>query len=328
MFVSQKYIRPLLKLRYKNKTSHIFGSIHSTNLNKLTYDGTLYSIIHPNYKIIDFLKTRKTLITECGGCCFGNESTHYLDSEKNIVGIYNIQNLDSYKSISKEKDDYSKILLLNKHIFDNNINIEYYKKNFVANKFTPNMLSSLKLNNEKLYYVLEEIVKIYHPIFNNVNDINLTFFGKILYDYMIYDGMDINLVISYMEQNKKIYSIDNPIINSDDSIFLDNFNKVIKSLATVLLFQSLITKRPIIDIINNDYKNYGYQDFVIDTNKINEETYIVNDRNKFWRPWIIRYHLETEDPLFVFGLAHLNGKYGVINLLKNEGFDIEINDDF
>ena len=46
-------------------------------------------------------------------------------------------------------------------------------------------------------------------------------------------------------------------------------------------------------------------------------------RNLRWINRIVHFHNNELDPMFVFGTNHLNGRFGVVNLLIRRGFGIE-----
>lgn len=50
---------------------------------------------------------------------------------------------------------------------------------------------------------------------------------------------------------------------------------------------------------------------------------LIVDRNRRWVPEIERLIKQGENPLIVVGAAHLVGKDGVIELLKQQGYTVE-----
>lgn len=318
MFQIRKYIRPLLRLKYGKRMSHMMGSCHCVKLSSLSFDGNIASSFKPNYQLINFLKSRKTLITEPGAGLLG--CTRYLHDPIEI----NEPNskLTLWKYICRETNQYSKIVSLYKHIVDDNI-INHYKKYYIAPKYNLNFL--LKWNKDPLYEVLKEIRNLYPQIFIQEKDISLTFIGQILYTYITHNGMDMNLIVSYLQENKKIYSLDKPTKNYRNDEVDSQYHLVIRKLAFTMLIRSLITRIPIMDITTEFFSpNWLNEDFGIETTSINNN----NNRNHDWISWITRYHLETEDPLFVVGRDHLNGKYGLINLLRHRGWEVDITTDY
>ncbi len=318
-----KYIRPLVRLKYRNRTSHMMGSYHCVELSNLSYDGSIGSLADPNYRLINFLKSRKTLITEPGTALGSNQ---YLDE----VTEYSDHSakLSQWKHIYQEPNPYSKILSLYKNKLDDN-KINYYKKYYIAGGYGPGVLYLLKWNKDPLYEVLNKIRDLYPQVFGE-NKINFTFIGQVLYSYIVHNGMDVNLVVSYLQDNKKVYSLDEPIKGTQTPNLDKRYHIIVRRLAVTIILHSLITRTPIIDIIKKVIlsRNWLNEDFRIETTSIHNDDIVVNKRNQDWISWITRYHLETEDPLFIVGRDHLNGKYGLINLLRDQEWEVDIFTDY
>lgn len=319
-----KYIQPLLRLKYRNRTSHMIGSYHCVELSNLSYDGSIGSGFNPNYRLISFLKSRKTLITEPGTGHLGY--TRYLDDV--TESSHHTDKLAQLKLIYQESNPYTKIVSLYKNIMDSD-ELNRYKKHYIANKYDLNILYLLKWNKDPLYEVVNEIRDIYPEVLGD-NKISLTFMGLILYSYIVHNGMDMNLVVSYLEENKKVYSLDEPIKGNLNPDLGKRYHVIVRRLALTIILHSVITRIAIIDILKKEIlsRNWLNQDFQIETSSIHNDDIVVTKRNRDWIPWITRYHLETEDPLFVVGRDHLNGKYGLVNLLRHQGWELDILTDY
>jgi uncharacterized protein YbaP (TraB family) len=170
------------------------------------------------------------------------------------------------------------------------------------------------LKNDKIYDSIREIQ-------SKKIKIGLTNVGLGIYSTLISSGIDCYLINSYVNEGKPVYGLD-----------FSNSNKINRYLVTstrllllITFLLSKIRKSNIVDETNLIYKktveDYLYKSW--DLNSHHSESFIVNGRNKSWLPLILRYHDETEDPLFVVGAFHLNN---LIELLKEKNFEIEIFD--
>ena len=291
---------PLFKITKNNKSSHLFGSCHSTSLDSLYTGNYLAKLLgHENgNNLINFLNNRGTLITEFG---YHGNIKYYLDSDtdfkKKTINHSQDNELKSHEEIILEKDLYLRIQKIIKY---KPAMVQYFFYNpftyFIKDKKLIEALSSTNVNS-----------------FHKITSLSL---ANIIYNGFCYHGIDSTLALYYTKNNKYAYSLDYP---TKEDNFVGNicFKKYIyKFLLVTILMNFKYSYNSILDTMNSTYLqgNISKTDY--------KNTKLVTDRNMKWMHWINRYHHETEDPLFVVGEAHLYGTCGLLNLLKKENYEI------
>jgi len=297
---------PLLKLTFNNKISYMFGSCHSVSLDKLLLNP--FSMSDDSKYLINFINNKKTLITECG--YYNQNKIYKLDSpaslKNEIIKTYQKKEiLDQYDNLINEYDFYHRLIKIFKwQKNDDNKSIKYF-----------NIINYMK--RDSLYKVFDKIGE--DP--SNISNLEL---AKILYRTAITNGIDINLIYNYMKNGRYIYSLDNPTGIEENDELLRLLDKRFKRAILVLFLMSKILKDDIVRLYQKELHelehDYLYNEW--DINKRVKDYIMLDKRNERWIPWIIRYHNETEDPLFIVGCGHLNGNYGLIELLKNNNFEV------
>lgn len=291
---------PLFRLIKDDKTSHIFGSCHIVPLYNLSLR-PLFDFSHSkNHKpdfIVDFLKNRKTLITEPGNIFEGR--LLHLEDRFNFQGM---------KDIVNERDIYKRIgLISNKR--------QGYSSNLNFSKFL--------LGNDKLIEILKD------------KNIRVRELMEIIYIAYNIHGIDCSLISHYVEKDRKVYGLDS-LISEDMKRYSQKYvnrSKILVFSAAFILSKlrkensgASILKQ--IDFLYEDivhdylYLSWDHKEQKERKRKDNGG-YIVTERDKQWLPHIIKYHQETEDPLFVVGEMHLPG---LIGLLRRERFNIQVYD--
>lgn len=325
---------PLYKLTFNNKISHLFGSCHNIPLNRLTFRRFPIAVKQESDEdryLIDFLKNKKTLITEPGYFHY-NKNGYHLDSPDHTKDyIINTRANDVVKrkeiiDLIYEPDICDRFYKL--HKFQNELNINkmkiYSRKiyNFNITKF---------LKNDKVYDILNDVVKLkpYDEIFGSINNISTNYLGNMIYSTVIANGIDSHLTYNYLEDRKHIYSLDRP----QDGVIDVNKTFIEKTMIKALYFALIDSKfRKNNNILQSMDSIFDISNKYLYTSWNNtldcKDRRLLDKRNIKWIPWMIRYHNETPDPLFVVGCGHLNGENGLIKLLQKENFKINIFDTY
>lgn len=66
---------------------------------------------------------------------------------------------------------------------------------------------------------------------------------------------------------------------------------------------------------------YNVAKFSYDGNPVSDEGVLIISRNKLWMKSIPKY-LFINNCFIVVGILHLNGKEGLLNMLKGHGFEL------
>jgi len=313
---------PLFRLTNGGKVSHLFGSCHVVPLNDLSLTNSISKILNPKKEdecIIDLLKGHKTLITEPGNIFTKDKYT--LDScqseRDNIINtLKNSDKLVKYNGIINEPDFYKRFIKLHEVIEKD--------KPYKRGTYLPSLLNVLK--GDKIYQSLNEISKSTLGI--SVSRIKLMDVAKAMYTTMIISGIDCSLMHHYASNGLPVYGLD-PLVSNKLSNYTDRYlTRSIRLLTFISIILSKIQKTYIVDTIKTIHRqtvdDYLFKSW--DSKNPMHNGYIVTERNNQWIPHILRYHNETDDPLFVVGAGHLNGNSGLINLLTQKQFHIDVFD--
>jgi uncharacterized protein YbaP (TraB family) len=270
--------------------------------------------------IIDFLKDRQTLITE-PGIIFSKDSytldTLEMERDMKIQQLKVSDKVKQYTNIINEKDFYQRFIKLHQLVSPDKI----YKKS----TYLPSFIGLLK--GDMIYESLNEIVTHVNPDSKwSINSIKLTNVAKAIYTTLIFSGIDCHLIHYYVSNGLPVYGLD-PLMGDKLNSYTDHYlTRSIRLLMSAAILLAKLRKSNIVDEINfihrqtiDDYLDKSWDG----TNHLSEK-FIVTGRNKQWLPYMLRYHNETDDPLFVVGAGHLNGKNGLIELLKQQQFEINV----
>lgn len=317
-----KGFAPLFRLTNSGKVSYLFGSCHIVPIDNLSLANSISRIVNPkkedNY-IIDLLKDRQTLITE-PGIIFSKEiytlDTPKVDRDIKIQQLKESDKIKRYSGIINESDFYRRFVKLHQ--------LDELDKIYKNNGFMPSFIGLLK--NDKIYESLNEIVA--HDSRRSINSIKLTDLAKAIYSTMIIPGTDCYLIHHYVNTGKPVYGLD-PLIGDKLNNYTDRYlTRSMRLLMSAAILLAKLRKTNIvteIDFIHrqtvDDYLYKSWED-----KHLVRDTFIVTGRNNQWLPYMLRYHNETDDPLFVVGAGHLNGKAGLIELLTAKQFEISIFD--
>ena len=305
---------PLFKLSYNDKISYLFGSCHCISIDRLSLHGP-FSQKEDDF-IIDFLRDRKTLISEAGNLFSNSEynlDTTSHDRELMIQELRNNDKLRHYTDIINEPDFYRRFVKY--HQINYNTNNTYKKRSY-----WPTLTSLMK--NDKIYESLNDVLEFTH--FRSINDINMMYLAAHIYTTCQLNGMDTQLSHYYAICGKPIYKLDIMI----DKRSITSLRTSIRLMFIVSFILSKINKTDIVNEFNmldseiiDKYLYGSWNDklFIGSSDK-----HLVVERNKKWLPAMIRYHNETDDPIFIVGAGHLNGEHGLIKLLKDNYFKIDI----
>ena len=285
-----------------NKVSYLFGSCHVVPLNDLSLNknnNILNINIHTIYKQI-------------------NKQIHDTkDIQKEEDPIIDL--LKNRKTLVTEPGNAFGSLSI--HEVSDLMNTTYFYERL---KKTVTQTTENKEDKENK---ITKLLLQHDIVWKYMKDKNLSEIGNILYNVACMKGIDYELIFHYMKENKPIYSLDQDKEMNNIQKSLNTYMNLVMLLAIVAgklekrspsyMFQEALTY----------YGNKNYLQFSFDSEYIlNSKTsiFLVKNRNKLWLPYIDRYHHELEDPLFVFGAAHLNGKEGLINLLISINYDVEV----
>lgn len=302
-YIFDKCNVPLFRLKKDGRTSHLFGSCHVVPIYDLTLNNSLFKLNHKKEDtiIIDFLKNRQTLITEPGNIFkLSNTST-----KEEILN-----NAIKYSDIINEPNFYKRFVKL----YQNSNNDKLYNSKLFS-------LTGL-LKKDKIYEALTEIINSKPN--KKISNIGLLNVARGLRATLYVYGIDYHLIHHYTINNREIYGLD-PFVTTKMTKNLNKYISYSDNAAFILSFiLSKLSKKNIVDELQNIYnvddylyKSWNQEKFI--TDKI-----IVDERNIQWMPYILQYHNELDDPLFVVGAGHLNGPNGLIKLLKDKQFEIEI----
>src|SRR5437667_4856668 len=153
---------PLLKFEYKDRISYLFGSNHIVPLQKLSTDPyNIFKRESSNDFLINFLKDKKTLITESGYINIFEKKRYHLDYKidykneiiENIKKSPNLNKLDDIINI--ENDFYNQIIKMHEIGFFLEYNLDNFRTDY-KNKLSFFNISQF-LKKDKLYNILTEI---------------------------------------------------------------------------------------------------------------------------------------------------------------------------
>ena len=298
-----KYNAPLFRLTNNGNISHLFGSCHVVPISKLTLNNSLFQLNHKKEDdiIIDFLKGRNILITEPGNIFkLSNTST-----KEEILN-----NALKYSDIINESNFYKRFVKL----YQNSNNDKLYNSKLFS-------LTGL-LKKDKIYDALTEIINSKPD--KKISNIGLLNVAKGLRATSYIYGVDYHLIHHYTVNNKEIYGLD-PFVTTKMTKHLNKYISYSDNVAFILSFiLSKLSKRNIVDELQNIYNADDYLYKTWNPEQFITDKIIVAERNIQWMPYILKYHNELKDPLFVVGVGHLNGPNGLIELLKNKQFEIEV----
>lgn len=267
---------PLLRFRSKSqpnpKDAYLFGSCHSISVDRLSLNINPFYQMKDDFFLIDFLKNRKNLIVESA------ELMKDLDKAKDIIQTTDFK-LRMKKLINYHKDDFD-------------------STHFEKSSWTPNLLRLLK--RDEIYPILN----------NSIDNPSLTLLGHLIYQTIISSGMDREISYHYLKSGKSVFELD----ERDDRKLYQNYYRIMRLTTVYYILHSKISRKSLIEtIIESSHKvenAYLYNDWR--DIKGNQNSYLLNGRNKKWILKIERLYHELEDPLFLVGCAHL---HGLIDLL-------------
>lgn len=244
--------------------------------------------LRDNDHIYNTLLNQKTLITECGR------------------GIFARLNLEKIFEKLDKSDFYENLQLISDHTNGilNDTNTFRAK-----NKYMPSIMNLFK--DDPIYNAIK-----------NVDTMKFNYIAQNIYCAMCISGIDTKLIYHYSQKINPILALDS--FGYLAKLYLEYYIRF--SIFGTLMI-SKCTNKSFFSVIDSVLFDYLNKELILDNKSPNfmERMFsqVYSKRNIKWIPKIKKFHNEMEDPLFVFGIGHLNGKYGIVRLLLNDGYKIE-----